>query len=57
MKHLYKCASCGKYTMKEICACGNKTMLSKGIKYTPGDKFASYKRQAKMEEYKIRGVI
>ncbi len=43
--------------MKEICACGNKTMLSKGIKYTPGDKFASYKRQAKMEEYKIRGVI
>ena len=43
--------------MKKVCGCGNKTILAKGIKFTPEDKFAEYKRKAKIEDYKSRGLI
>ena len=57
MKRILKCAKCGKYTMKEICSCGNKTLVAKPLKYSPDDRFGSYRRKAKLSEYAKRGLI
>ena len=57
MKHIFKCITCGKYTMKEKCSCGGKTLLSKPLKYTPDDRLAAYRRKAKNEEYMRRGLL
>lgn len=43
--------------MKEICDCGNKALPAKPMKYSVDDKFASYRRKAKAEEYAKRGLI
>ena len=57
MNHIFKCVNCNKYTMKETCNCGNKTLLAKPVKYIVDDKFVSYKRMAKIEDYKKRGLL
>jgi H/ACA ribonucleoprotein complex subunit 3 len=57
MKHILKCAKCNKYTMKEICGCGSKTLVAKPLKYSPEDKFSSYRRKAKLNEYAGKGLI
>lgn len=57
MKHVYKCLNCDKYTMKETCDCNRKTMLARPVRYSDEDKFASYKRRAKIEDYKNRGLL
>ncbi len=57
MKRIFKCTKCNKYTMKETCDCGNKTLLSRPLKYTPNDKFAVYRRKAKLGEYARRGLL
>lgn len=57
MRHILKCAKCGKYTMKEACPCGNKALASKPMKYSPDDKFSGYRRKAKLSEYAGRGLI
>ena len=57
MKHIFKCSVCSKYTMKEICSCGSKTLAAKPMKYSPLDKYSSYRRKAKIEEYKKEGLM
>ncbi len=57
MKHISKCAKCGRYTMKDVCACGNNTLAAKPLKYSLDDKFSSYRRKAKLSEYAKRGLI
>ena len=57
MRHLFKCNNCNKYTMKEICGCGNKTLNPKPMKYSPDDRLNSYRRKAKLQEYAGRGLI
>ena len=57
MKHIFKCNVCNRYTMKEACNCGNKTINPKPLKYSPDDKLGSYRRKAKLDEYKKRGLI
>ena len=57
MKHILKCAKCGKYTMNETCACGGKALASKPLKYSLDDKFSSYRRKAKLNEYANMGLI
>jgi len=57
MKHISKCPKCSKYTMKEICGCGSRTLLSKPLKYSPEDRLISYRRKSKMGEYAGRGLI
>jgi len=57
MKHLYKCTSCNKYTMKETCECGSTTLAPRPLKYDPADRLGSYRRQAKKEEYTKRELI
>lgn len=48
---------CKKYTMKEICDCGNSALIAKPLKYSVDDKLASYRRMAKHEEYLKRGLL
>ncbi|MBI2652190.1 ribosome biogenesis protein [Candidatus Woesearchaeota archaeon] len=57
MRHIFKCVNCNNYTMKEICECGNKSLLSRHMKYSPDDKFGSYRRKAKLNEYLKRGLL
>ena len=57
MRHIFKCVNCSRYTMKEVCSCGNKTLLAKPLKYSHDDKLGIYRRKAKMDEYKKRGLI
>lgn len=57
MRHLYKCQKCVKYTMKEVCSCGEHTLAARPLKYSPDDNLSSYRRQAKLPEYKKRGLI
>ncbi|MDO8481190.1 MAG: nucleolar RNA-binding Nop10p family protein [Nanoarchaeota archaeon] len=48
MKRLKWCEACKQYTMKEQ-HCGSATKTPHPPKYTPDDKYASYRRQAKKE--------
>lgn len=57
MRHIFKCANCNKYTMNEICDCGNKTSPAKPVKFSIEDKFASYRRKAKIGDYRTRGLL
>jgi len=57
MKHIFKCSICNKYTMKEVCGCGSKTIIPKPLKFTPDDKLSKYRRKAKLGEYADRGLI
>ena len=57
MKHIFKCGNCNKYTMKEICSCGSKTLLSRTLKYSPGNNLSAYRRKAKIQEYIDRGLL
>ncbi|MBI3026480.1 ribosome biogenesis protein [Candidatus Woesearchaeota archaeon] len=57
MKHILKCISCNKYTMQEVCGCGAKTAIAKPMRYTHDDKFSSYRRRAKIEDYIKRGLL
>ena len=57
MRHIFKCLSCGKYTMKEVCACGIKTSSSRPAKYSPEDNYGSYRRKAKREQWEKEGLI
>ncbi|HLC97363.1 MAG TPA: RNA-protein complex protein Nop10 [Candidatus Nanoarchaeia archaeon] len=55
--HIRKCASCGKYTLKEHCpACGSSTMQPKPPKFSPEDKYGGYRRTVKKEELKGKGL-
>lgn len=57
MRHIFKCANCNKYTMKEICGCGSSTRATKPVKYSSEDKLAAYRRKAKTDDYKMRGLL
>jgi H/ACA ribonucleoprotein complex subunit 3 len=49
MRHIFKCIKCGAYTMKEKCSCGENAVTTKPAKYSPDDRFSSYRRTAKRE--------
>ena len=57
MKHIHKCKNCNKYTMKEACDCGSRALVAKPLKYSPDDRLTHYRRKAKLEDYKSRGVL
>ena len=57
MRHILKCNNCNKYTMKEVCSCGNTALLPKPLKYSPDDRLGVYRRKAKHEDYCKRGLI
>jgi len=43
--------------MKEVCECGSQTLVPKPMKYRPDDKFGSYRRKAKFDEYAKRELL
>lgn len=57
MRQIFKCNKCSKYTMKDTCDCGNKAAVPRPLKYSPNDRFISYRRKAKLHEYAERGLL
>lgn len=46
---ILRCESCSGYGLSESCPCGGKRLFSHPPKYSPEDKYAKYRRQAKEE--------
>ena len=57
MRSILKCEDCGKYTMKDVCACGGKALTPKPAKFSIEDKYGSYRRKAKLNVFKKEGLI
>lgn len=57
MKHILKCTSCGKYTLKDKCSCNGKTLNPKPPKYSIEDKYSSYRRKVKELQLKERNLL
>jgi H/ACA ribonucleoprotein complex subunit 3 len=58
MEHIFKCTKCGNYTMEQICPkCKSPAVNPKPAKYSPDDKYGSYRRQAKKEQLKQEGLL
>ena len=51
MKFLMKkCPKCGRYTFKDVCPeCGSGTVSAHPPRYSPVDRYAEYRRRAKIE--------
>jgi len=47
MKHILKCPKCGSYGLTEQCDCNHQRLEPKPPKYSPEDKYAHYRREAK----------
>ncbi|HIH15283.1 MAG: H/ACA ribonucleoprotein complex subunit 3 [archaeon GW2011_AR17] len=43
------CSVCKKYTLKEMCSCGQKTTTTKPAKFSVDDKWGKYRREYKRE--------
>ncbi len=46
------CSNCKKYTLKETCVCGSKTITTRPAKFSPEDKYGAYRRAYKKEHAK-----
>jgi len=57
MKHIFKCTKCNEYTLSEECKCGGKAVSVKPPKYSPDDKYGSYRREAKKDQFKKEGLL
>jgi H/ACA ribonucleoprotein complex subunit 3 len=58
MKHIFKCQSCGAYTMQEKCPkCGSEAVNPKPPKYSPEDAYGEYRRKAKKESLISKGLL
>lgn len=53
---ILKCQQCGTYTLNETCSCGGEAATTKPPRYSPG-KYAQYRREAKREELKNKGLL
>ncbi|PIN73065.1 ribosome biogenesis protein [Candidatus Woesearchaeota archaeon CG10_big_fil_rev_8_21_14_0_10_45_16] len=57
MKHILKCSSCNSYTLHEKCPqCGSKALEPKPPKFSPEDKYGSYRREIKKKELEEKGL-
>jgi len=57
MKDILQCKDCGTYTMKEKCSCGGTAVLIIPPKFSPEDKYASYRRKAKKKDWEEKGLV
>ncbi|MFH0876579.1 MAG: nucleolar RNA-binding Nop10p family protein [archaeon] len=57
MKHILKCQTCGKYSLKQECLCGTKAVTPEPPKYSPDDKYAEYRRRVKQPEWEKKGLL
>ena len=49
--HILKCNECGAYTLDSVCKCQGKAVSTKPPKYSPDDKYGSYRRKFMREAY------
>jgi len=57
-KHMLKCPACVIYTLNERCPkCGIPTVNPKPAKFSPDDKYSSYRRQVKKDLLVKQGFI
>ncbi len=56
-RHILKCTVCGSYTMNEKCRCGGKAVQVIPPKYSPEDKYAKYRREAKRPGLIKKGLL
>ncbi len=45
--HILKCSACGSYALTGACPCGGVRVRVMPPKYSPEDKYASYRRKYK----------
>lgn len=57
MQDIKYCPACKKHTLNETCGCTLKTMPVQPVKYSPEDKYGSYRRKAKEAERKSQGIL
>ena len=58
MNHIMFCQSCKSYTLKEECSsCHSKTVMPKPAKYGPQDPYGAYRRKAKEEQLRAKGLL
>lgn len=57
MRAIMKCQKCGRYTMNDACECGGKALTPKPAKFSVEDKYAQYRRKAKLEIFKSEGLL
>jgi rRNA maturation protein Nop10 len=43
--------------MKEICSCGGNALTPKPAKFSIEDKYGSYRRKAKIDDFKKKGLL
>jgi len=52
------CPSCKRYTLKENCpSCGEETIFRVPPKFSPEDKYAKYRREARRKLLKEVGLL
>lgn len=53
-----KCASCGKYTLLNVCKiCGTPTVCPVPPRYSPEDRMGEYRRVSILQEYGENGKL
>lgn len=57
MQDILYCPACRKHTMSKACSCTLTAMPVYPAKYSPQDKYASYRRKAKENERKAQGIV
>jgi|TARA_B100001971_G_scaffold132295_1_gene122123 H/ACA ribonucleoprotein complex subunit 3 len=58
MRHIFKCPKCSCYTLKESCpGCKHKTIMPRPPKFSPEDKYGSYRRKVKTQALKDKGLL
>jgi len=57
MRGIQYCTACTKHTLKDVCDCTIKTMPVGPARYSPQDKYASYRRSVKEAERKAAGLL
>ena len=56
MAHIYQCSKCRAFTLS-LEHCEMKTLSVKPARFSPGDKYAPYVREAKAAERKEQGLL
>ncbi|MBW2971956.1 RNA-protein complex protein Nop10 [Candidatus Woesearchaeota archaeon] len=56
--HILKCTKCGRYTIRVKCPdCGGSALQPLPAKYSPEDQYGKYRREAKKEQLKEKGLL
>ncbi len=53
--HILRCPVCGSYGLSSECSCGGIRVSPKPAKFSPEDRYGSYRRMAKKELGMVSG--